>query len=70
MKRRASASAWFVTVQVFTTHTDASPQWSAWTAPRASSSCRIRSPSYWFALQPKVRMVTCMGGATGRRAGG
>ncbi len=54
MNRRASASAWLVTVHVFTTTTSASSRPRDVTAPRASSSWRIRSVSYWLALQPKV----------------
>jgi broad specificity polyphosphatase/5'/3'-nucleotidase SurE len=54
MKRRASASAWFVTVQVFTTMTSASARAVVVVAPLASASWRMRSLSYWFALQPNV----------------
>ena len=54
MKRLASASAWFVTVQVFTTQTSASAHDRAAVAPRASASWSIRSVSYWLALQPNV----------------
>jgi hypothetical protein len=55
MKRRASASARLVTVQVLTTQMRASAGSELVRAPRASNSCRMRSVSYWLALQPKVR---------------
>ncbi len=53
-KRLASASAWLVTVQVLTTHTSASARVPTVVVPCASPSWRIRSVSYWLALQPNV----------------
>ena len=51
----AGAAGWarFVTVQVFTTTRSASATPEV-RAPRASNSWRMRSVSYWLALQPNV----------------